>query len=170
MGNAAAVPSPPLVNVQNNVNVQTNVHVAIGAGGEGSSVPFIIGGAAGGAAVGSLMGGPVGALVGAAFGGLVGSNARMGSQGRHVTSNPAARGFLPDAELARIEATRAAAEETACKVCLDAQTTIALLPCGHACMCAACTLRLRQRASQTMEPVRCPICRLPTTGCIRTFI
>ena len=40
-----------------------------------------------------------------------------------------------------------------CVVCMDAANSHALLPCGHKCICADCSTRLRDGL--------CPVCRAP---------
>ena len=56
------------------------------------------------------------------------------------------------ATAAAAQATAAAAEATSCVVCADAPNAYACLPCGHKCLCAACSAAL-------LQPRSCPICR-----------
>jgi hypothetical protein len=46
-----------------------------------------------------------------------------------------------------------------CIVCADEARTIALIPCGHLCVCDDCQPSLKD----------CPICRAPSTGHLRVF-
>jgi hypothetical protein len=48
-------------------------------------------------------------------------------------------------------------DETTCVVCLDAHPTHTLAPCGHRCVCDAC--------SQMLSGKPCPICRV-TVMCV----
>jgi multidrug efflux pump subunit AcrA (membrane-fusion protein) len=50
-------------------------------------------------------------------------------------------------------------EATKCAICLDAPRSQRLEPCGHNCLCAACTQGLQH----------CPICRTPISSSSRTF-
>jgi hypothetical protein len=47
-----------------------------------------------------------------------------------------------------------------CVVCLEAEKSVALLPCRHLCMCAACTRSIMASSKQ------CPVCR---TGIADTY-
>ncbi|KAI0242443.1 Baculoviral IAP repeat-containing protein 7-B [Lamellibrachia satsuma] len=47
-----------------------------------------------------------------------------------------------------------------CKVCLDAETNIVFLPCGHLVCCANCAVAFST----------CPVCRAAVQGCVRTFL
>jgi hypothetical protein len=55
------------------------------------------------------------------------------------------------------------AEAITCVVCLEAQCAVALIPCRHFVMCAACTAGLPQ-------PRRCPVCREPATDVMPLFM
>lgn len=46
-----------------------------------------------------------------------------------------------------------------CAVCLDAQKTHALIPCGHYCLCVTCAGAID----------KCPVCRAPHTGSLRIY-
>jgi hypothetical protein len=46
-----------------------------------------------------------------------------------------------------------------CVVCIDAPASMALLPCGHRCVCAGCVARI----------CSCPICRGEVQGSVRIF-
>jgi hypothetical protein len=50
-------------------------------------------------------------------------------------------------------------DSEACVVCLEAQASHALIPCGHRCVCASCQEVLRT----------CPMCRAVITGALRVF-
>lgn len=52
-----------------------------------------------------------------------------------------------------------------CVVCLDGRLTHLLVPCGHMCICAACSERLMSE----MRP-RCPICRTPCELAQRVYL
>ena len=47
-----------------------------------------------------------------------------------------------------------------CVVCLDNLPTMAVLPCGHRCLCEGCA---------TLELSRCPMCRQPVDDTKRIF-
>jgi len=49
-------------------------------------------------------------------------------------------------------------ESDTCVVCLEAQSTIAYVACGHMCVCQACSKPLK----------RCPVCRT-ASECIKVF-
>ncbi|XP_019289219.2 baculoviral IAP repeat-containing protein 3-like [Panthera pardus] len=51
-------------------------------------------------------------------------------------------------------------EERTCKVCLDREVSVVFIPCGHLVVCQDCAPPLR----------KCPICRGPIKGTIRTFL
>jgi hypothetical protein len=44
-------------------------------------------------------------------------------------------------------------------ICLDAERTTALVPCGHALLCDACAARVLAAATPA-----CPVCRVAATG------
>ena len=46
-----------------------------------------------------------------------------------------------------------------CVVCLEMQAQIAVIPCGHICLCAGCN----------QHQHFCPICRVPVTGSLRVY-
>ena len=50
-------------------------------------------------------------------------------------------------------------DSEACVVCLEAQASHALIPCGHRCVCASCQEVLRT----------CPMCRAVITSALRVF-
>ena len=47
-----------------------------------------------------------------------------------------------------------------CVVCLSVISSIAFIPCGHRCVCAACNIQLKQ------SNYRCPVCREKITNFI----
>ncbi|XP_058542445.1 baculoviral IAP repeat-containing protein 3-like isoform X2 [Neofelis nebulosa] len=51
-------------------------------------------------------------------------------------------------------------EERTCKVCLDREVSVVFIPCGHLVVCQDCAPPLR----------KCPICRGPIKGTVRTFL
>jgi Protein of unknown function (DUF3421)/Zinc finger, C3HC4 type (RING finger) len=48
-----------------------------------------------------------------------------------------------------------------CCVCLENEATMAVMPCGHFCLCAQC--------NQNPSLRRCPVCRGPKRDCVRIF-
>jgi len=55
-----------------------------------------------------------------------------------------------------------------CVACLDEPSTHALAPCGHKCLCEACTGSLFHRREDE-DPPLCPICRMSTRSSIRIY-
>merc|ERR1711942_629356 len=51
-------------------------------------------------------------------------------------------------------------EQRLCKICMDEEVSIVLLPCGHLVSCVKCAPALRN----------CPICRNGIKGTVRTFM
>ena len=51
------------------------------------------------------------------------------------------------------------AETMTCKICMDYRVTVVFIPCGHACCCSKCSVKLETKtnASRTL----CPMCREP---------
>lgn len=49
-----------------------------------------------------------------------------------------------------------------CVVCIDSQYTVAMLPCGHVCMCEQCAVRFSQDV--------CPQCRAPIEDTMRVLM
>uniref|UniRef100_A0A8W8JIX3 RING-type domain-containing protein n=3 Tax=Magallana gigas TaxID=29159 RepID=A0A8W8JIX3_MAGGI len=47
-----------------------------------------------------------------------------------------------------------------CKICMEKDASIAMLPCGHLCCCADCAPAMR----------KCPICRQFVKGTVRTWL
>lgn len=103
---------------------------------------------------------------------VVGSSSR-GSPGPAVfaaDSNQAMR-HNEGLSLAEVEALRdtpAEPEEPTCKVCLVNKVVVALQPCGHACLCAACCSSVL-RGDGTVSSSLCPVCRSPVSQVLRLF-
>lgn len=170
MGNTAGVAiNNPTANIQTTTNINININ---GTDGQGNTTaPWVVTAAASGAALGAAMGGPAGALVGAAIGAGAGMvRVHIGrSQGQPQQPQQQSLAlWLPEETLRGVTHVAAASEDTTCGVCLDAQVAIALQPCGHACLCGGCALRIKQRAAGGAPA--CPVCRVPATGCHRVFI
>jgi hypothetical protein len=51
-------------------------------------------------------------------------------------------------------------DDGSCAICLDAERTTALVPCGHALLCAACA----DKVLRTAAPA-CPVCRVTVIAC-----
>ncbi|XP_044311291.1 baculoviral IAP repeat-containing protein 7 [Varanus komodoensis] len=66
----------------------------------------------------------------------------------------------PDASLSLEEKLRRLQEERMCKVCMDKDVAIVLVPCGHLVVCAECAPNLR----------RCPICRGVIRDTMKAFL
>jgi len=49
-----------------------------------------------------------------------------------------------------------------CAVCMDAPNTHVLVPCGHKCVCAGCSERIRERG-------HCPMCRAAVVWTCEVF-
>jgi len=47
---------------------------------------------------------------------------------------------------------------TTCSICMDARSSVMLMPCGHRNFCFGCVRKLRNRD--------CPICRQPFTSTV----
>jgi len=45
-----------------------------------------------------------------------------------------------------------------CKICFDAPIQTAILPCGHACMCYDCSIKIQHADFE--DTGRCPVCRM----------
>ena len=76
------------------------------------------------------------------------------SEGSATTSQPAA----PAAETVHDDKNR-----WLCVVCLEAEKVVALLPCRHMCMCAACTMSIMASSKQ------CPVCRTAISDSYEMF-
>jgi hypothetical protein len=79
--------------------------------------------------------------------------------------DPSSSAALSRAELEQIPSSRAASDAVSCKICMDAQVTVSLLPCKHACTCARCLIQLMDRGE-----ARCPVCRRRIEGAQRVYI
>jgi len=51
-------------------------------------------------------------------------------------------------------------EERTCKICMDAESSVVFLPCGHIVCCSSCAPVLRT----------CPICRSYIKGSVRAYM
>ena len=54
-----------------------------------------------------------------------------------------------------------------CLDVVDASDLLAVLPCGHRCVCARCGDALLRADAAARR--RCPKCRAPLTGVLRVF-
>ena len=64
------------------------------------------------------------------------------------------------------EAAAAAEEDSAlCVVCMDMPGTHAFIPCGHRCVCAACSETMLAQS----DVVKCPVCRADFTQVVKIF-
>ena len=65
----------------------------------------------------------------------------------------------------------AVADDDACVICLEAQRTHALLPCGHHCLCAASSSEYELHAEweRVGEGPKCPMCRVPVRDAQRVW-
>jgi hypothetical protein len=53
-------------------------------------------------------------------------------------------------------------EKKLCVICIDRAKVVALIPCGHVCLCATCTVKA--------APKTCPMCRAHVTSTLRVFM
>ena len=53
-------------------------------------------------------------------------------------------------------------DESECSLCMDAEACVALIPCGHVCMCEVCINNL-------FETPQCPLCRSEVHQVQRVF-
>lgn len=105
------------------------------------------------------------------FGRIRLSDAMIGFQMIHIMGNhmvlqalqddPPEPQPLPDAWRKRL---REPEEGEGCAVCMSAAATIALVPCGHQCLCDTCAADLMERKTQ------CPICRGAVESIIRPVV
>ena len=58
--------------------------------------------------------------------------------------------------------TEEANDDSLCVICIDTAKTHVLVPCGHACVCAACSEMLG-------DPGLCPVCRSDVAMAMRVF-
>jgi len=56
-------------------------------------------------------------------------------------------------------------ERSTCRVCEERSVQVALIPCGHACLCEVCA-----EQSRTHHGPTCPMCRHPYTQMLRIFL
>lgn len=54
-------------------------------------------------------------------------------------------------------------EKGQCCICLEGRAVVALVPCGHVCVCAGCV------GAVTGGTRQCPMCRADTTGVLPVF-
>lgn len=59
-----------------------------------------------------------------------------------------------------IEENRQLKDLRMCKICMEKDASIAMLPCGHLCCCTDCAPAMR----------KCPICRQFVKGTVRTWL
>ena len=57
----------------------------------------------------------------------------------------------------------ASSDDRQCAICLDAESTHALVPCGHRCVCAVC-------AERALRSGQCPLCREPCDTALRVYV
>jgi len=57
---------------------------------------------------------------------------------------------------------------TECIVCLNAQVSTVLIPCGHLCVCVGCAALLQQ--SKRPDAISCPLCRMPVKQMHRVYL
>jgi hypothetical protein len=50
-------------------------------------------------------------------------------------------------------------DDGSCAICMDAERSTALVPCGHTLLCATCAAAVLATAAPS-----CPVCRVPSTG------
>ena len=72
---------------------------------------------------------------------------RLGSEGTRTTTNSGMQNHTPGT----------------CIICMTNQSTHALVPCGHFCMCRKCTTKSMKRG------IQCPLCRQRVTGSMKIF-
>jgi hypothetical protein len=59
----------------------------------------------------------------------------------------------------RLDSVKEADEDDSCVICLDQPKSMALIPCGHWCVCEACSSGVR----------KCPLCRIDSTDKLKIF-
>lgn len=57
-------------------------------------------------------------------------------------------------------------DENCCVVCMTSERSHAFVPCGHRCVCAACSAEILRVGKAVAE---CPVCRTPATGALQIF-
>mmetsp|Transcript_9044 Transcript_9044/g.26622 ORF Transcript_9044/g.26622 Transcript_9044/m.26622 type:complete len:381 (-) Transcript_9044:136-1278(-) len=67
--------------------------------------------------------------------------------------------LVPDVPRPREEA-----QEALCTICLEGESTTAMLPCGHRCVCGDCAAAVR-----AARPATCPMCRQAVEGACRIY-
>jgi hypothetical protein len=62
-------------------------------------------------------------------------------------------------ETGDVKADDKAALDVVCVVCNENMKKVALVPCGHRCLCVKCGIELADRAEKEAKKLECPICR-----------
>ena len=78
---------------------------------------------------------------------------------RRITANP-----LPAQHHAGKGMQLTSRQRSTCAICLERPLTHAFVPCGHRCVCTECGDSWFHMHSRS-----CPVCRAPSTGCMRVF-
>ena len=93
-----------------------------------------------------------------------GGGASGGGGGGHVDGEDAVlvEHSAHDETPPSLPSSRAKPSARSCIICLENKRTFALVPCGHRCLCAACT-------DLSAIGFACPICREEATGVLRVF-
>ena len=58
-------------------------------------------------------------------------------------------------------------DEALCVVCQEQVRSIALVPCGHLCVCATCVVALTRSGQHAAQ--HCPLCRGPIQSWLRVY-
>lgn len=56
-----------------------------------------------------------------------------------------------------------------CVFCLDLQSSVVMVPCGHLCFCDPCALCLSAETTRRKKRLRCPICRQDSTAMVHVI-
>jgi len=83
---------------------------------------------------------------------MVGAAAAVGSSRSRAASTSSAEKMGPPVSVGEEESYKSMLE---CKICFDDAVNTVLLPCGHACCCKDCSVRLKFGTWDS----KCPICR-----------
>ena len=102
--------------------------------------------------------------------GINGGSINSGGENVHETSEPHApprMDKVPSSSTQSLESknllekeNEKLKEQRTCKICMNGEVSIVLLPCGHLVSCVKCTPALKN----------CPICRIGIKGTVRTFM
>eukprot|EP01052_Picozoa_sp_SAG31_P035653 SAG31_NODE_4331_length_3346_cov_1.723745_3_plen_123_part_00 len=57
-------------------------------------------------------------------------------------------------------------DDDECCICNDAPAVVAVVPCGHCCLCETCATKLKLGSS----PARCPMCRNNLQNTLRVYM